>query len=359
MTSDVPSGPRPHTPAGALAVERRCTLVRVLAGVLVALIVAECAMRPFSTALSNSWRPVVEDDPLEESSKEIRQYFEGIAASHFSSSHARLTGHPWLKDAPVLVLVGDSYVEALHVGDTETLGAQIEQRARGSGHPLNVRQYGWSGASAADYRAAATHIARRWGGAPVLILVNQGDLGRAAFTGATKFVIQVDRTVHVETGDELATIRPDGFADWILRRSTLAYVAGRRFLELRSTSSPIVNASEFTSQLGSEAEMVRISMRELRRAYGDTLLLVYVPEIPIDGTTSDRSAEKMFLETCDTVHVACLSEASPLLAVTATSRFVRGFPNTRPGFGHINSFGYSLIAEDVWRRTSLLRKVAH
>ena len=79
--------------------------IGALQGVFLALIVAECALRPFSSALSNTWRPAIEDDPSEGRVKEIRQYFEGIAVSHFSSSHARLTGHPWSKDASILALL--------------------------------------------------------------------------------------------------------------------------------------------------------------------------------------------------------------------------------------------------------------
>ena len=335
---------------------RRSALFRMLAGVFFALIAAECALRPFSSALSNTWRPLTEDDPSEGRAKEIRQYYEGIAASHFSSSHARLTGHPWVKDAATLVLIGDSYVEATHVDDTETLGAKIEVLARRSGHPLNVRQYGWSGAGAATYVAVAPAIAQRWGAAPIVILANHGDLGSEAFVGATRLVIEADRTVHVEVHDELEAVRPQGIVDWILRRSTLAYVLARRMLELRSDSIPVVAVSSAPSQLFSEAAFIRISIRELKRAYSNRLLIVYIPETRIDGTIVDLSDEAAFLSACETLDVACLSERSTLEAAVQSSRLVRGFPNTLPGVGHINALGYSLIAEDVWKRALMARR---
>src|SRR6185503_19100426 len=104
-----------------------------LLGVLAALAVAEAALRPWASA----WR----EKPYDQAA-EVRQYYEGVAVAHYAADGERLTANPPLPDAPHLLILGDSHVEAMQVGDADTMGAILERRARSAGRPLNVHQYG-------------------------------------------------------------------------------------------------------------------------------------------------------------------------------------------------------------------------
>src|SRR5688572_17577841 len=119
-------------------------------GALAAILALQLALMPISTGVHRDWEAIARDS-LAGPVVVQRWYFEGIATSHFSASGARLTGNPPLAGASVGVVLGDSYVEARQLPDRATIGSHVEQLARGAGQPLNIRQYGFSGASAAKH----------------------------------------------------------------------------------------------------------------------------------------------------------------------------------------------------------------
>src|SRR4051812_21260617 len=106
----------------------------------------------------------------------LRQLDEGIAEASFSMGGARLTGNQELSNAPTVVLLGDSYVVAREVGDAQTTGAWIERLARSDGWKVNVRQYGWRGATPAQYIASAPDVIGRWRPEQVVVLLSIDDL---------------------------------------------------------------------------------------------------------------------------------------------------------------------------------------
>ena len=91
-----------------------------------------------------------------------RQLEEGVATSHFSDAGARLTGNTPIQSGNTAIILGDSYVVAEQVEDDQTMGAGLERLARENGVPLDVRQYGWSGASPAQYLYVAPSIRGHW-----------------------------------------------------------------------------------------------------------------------------------------------------------------------------------------------------
>src|SRR5437016_3273996 len=110
------------------------------------MLVAEGVLRLFVTA-GLPPLPAVVADTVDEPAIVSRQIEEGIATATFSPGGARLTGIAQLPGARNVVIVGNSYVVAREVSDSNTMGAQLEQIARAHGVRLNVRQYGWRGAS--------------------------------------------------------------------------------------------------------------------------------------------------------------------------------------------------------------------
>lgn len=98
---------------------------------------------------------------------EIRQYSEGISVSHYASQDPpplnwRLTGNKHIEGAPVLLIVGDSYIAAHQVNDEQTMGSLIERWSRSDDFALNVRQYGVPGGSISAYAGYAEPLLGRW-----------------------------------------------------------------------------------------------------------------------------------------------------------------------------------------------------
>ena len=330
---------------------RVVSALKILFGIGLSLLIAEVALRPFSSALSNRWLSIAQDDPKAKTSKEIRQYSEGVATCHFSMSRARLTGNAWIDGAPTVVLVGDSHVEAMHVRDEETLGAQLEDLARAANIPLNVRQYGWPGANPSTYVAVAADINRRWATPEVLVLLNDGDLGASAFADPSRFEVQVNGAVKAIFEDNLGSYRMRGPADWILRHSSLAYQLGRVALEVRGTHTATASVSERAPS--NEESLIDIEVQQLKIAYGDRATVVYAPAMMPGNDTEGTQKEAALLRACEREKLRCFSEVPVLLAGQQTySRFAHGAANMPPGQGHLNAMGYRLVAEDVWQRAS-------
>ncbi len=125
-----------------------------------------------------------------------RQLREGVSVAHFSFAGARLTGNTPIPGAPTVVLLGDSYVVAEAVGDQNTMGSYLERSARSGGVPLNVRQYGWSGASPSQYLLVGDAVLRRWNPADVVIAVSDNDFDyHALYEGTPRLRVNAAGTL--------------------------------------------------------------------------------------------------------------------------------------------------------------------
>src|SRR5690349_8006821 len=134
---------------------------------------------------------------------EIRSFGEGMAASHFLDTGERLTGNPVLSGSDSIVLLGNSFVEALQVPDGSTMGAVLERIARAANHPLNVHQYGWSGESLAQYLRLAGFI-NGMNASRVVVLVHKYDLCATPLSPSPKGLsvsIGPDLSVTIHAGN--------------------------------------------------------------------------------------------------------------------------------------------------------------
>src|SRR5437868_738708 len=151
-------------------------LLSSIFGVLTALAVLELGLRPLATAdLPPLARPAA--DTLGAAVITSRQLEEGIAEAHFSSAGARLTGNPVVAGGPVIVILGDSHVMAREISDDQTMGAWVERLARSDHYFLNVRQYGWRGASPPQYLLVARDVLEKWRPTEVVVVLDGDDLG--------------------------------------------------------------------------------------------------------------------------------------------------------------------------------------
>src|SRR5262249_52960194 len=106
---------------------------------------------------------------------EIRNFREGVATAHFLANGLRLTGNPQIADAPSVLIVGDSHVEAFQVEDRQTMGSVLERRLRAEGKSWNALQYGWSGADGPDYVYAASLLQEKFPTQHIFLIMNDGD----------------------------------------------------------------------------------------------------------------------------------------------------------------------------------------
>ena len=85
------------------------------------------------------------------------------------------------------------------------MGAWVERLARNDLQPVNVRQYGWRGASPPQYLLAAHDVLARWNPTQVVIVLDGDDLGADPLNRRfPRMRILADDSVEIVTDPEMS-----------------------------------------------------------------------------------------------------------------------------------------------------------
>lgn len=321
-------------------------------GVVAGLMLFEFGLRPLATAeLPPVARPAV--DALDSPVITTRQLEEGIAESSFSSAGARLTGNPPLDGASVVVVLGDSHVVAREIRDGGTMGAWVERQARRDGYDVNVRQYGWRGASPPQYLLVARDVLQRWHPLQIVVILDGDDLGadplnrrfprmRIGTDDSVEIVQSPDSSVDTSAPRQLSTL------------ATLSRIRWRHVLERApKTWRMFLNAPAEVRGPAPTAAMIaavpRAAVKALAKAYGPGLLVVYTADVRVTGGERADEGEERLLAACEEQHVRCVSMRQTMLAARREGHVVRGFPTTTLGVGHLNAKGHELVGRAIWK----------
>ena len=319
-------------------------------GVLSAGLLFELGLRPF---VADAFHPGA--SPV----RTIRNYYEGLAVAHFEPDGLgqignRLTGNAPQSGAPEGLIVGDSHVVAYSVRDQDTMGAVVERLSRASGQPLNVRQYGWHGANAPAFLAAADSLLRSRNPAWVAVVLNSYNIGVNAliFSSDWRMEVASDYSVRLIHGPYPGrSALHETLLQWT-GRSALALAVWHRLGLIRSRlaleSAAADTSEQQDARLDEEAARVpHATVLALKMAYGTRLIIVYAPPIGHD-TVEPVEAELRGL--CADQGVAFVSVWEALARDrNEHHRLSRGFHNTAPGVGHFNATGHRIIGEEIWR----------
>jgi hypothetical protein len=326
-------------------------LVRSVAGILAAALLFELGLRPFVAGWNQSEGPV----------RTIRNYYEGFSVAHFEPDGLgtygnRLTGNPRLADALEGLILGDSHVVAEAVRDQETMGAVVERLSRDSGHPLNVRQYGWTSANAPTYLASAEPLLHARNPAWVVVILNAANIGPYALTTTQNWRMEIASDGSFRLIDMRAPPAVSRMQDVRreIGRSALALALWRRMAVIRNA---VINQENFATtpaphdaRLAQEAARVpRATVLGLKKAYGPRLIIVYIPYFPSARYDTAEPLEQETLSLCAEQGVACLSTRAAMTRERYLHGLLsRGFHNTAPGAGHFNATGHRIIGEEIW-----------
>lgn len=328
--------------------------IRAGSGVAFALAVLELALRPLSTP---NLPPIAEPraDSIGSLAVETRQLEEGIGTSHFSLAGARLTGNAAIPDAATIVILGDSHVVAREISDDETMGAWVERLARKDLHLVNVRQYGWRGASPPQYLLVANDVLARWNPAQVVVVLDGDDLGADPLNRRfPRMRILPNDSVEIVSDPEHT--KPSG-TDHYSTLATLARIRWQQVVERAPKSvrywlnarverrGPQPDAAEI-------AAVPRAEVKALARAFGSRLLIVYTADVRATGGEKMDPGEERLLDACAAQQVRCISMRSLMLAARRNGIVVRGFSTTTLGVGHLNAKGHELVGRTIWSELS-------
>lgn len=337
---------------------RALTSLTTVLGAAVALCLLELGLRllaspdpiPRPRILADSLRlPVVARGQIE----------EGVAVSHYSAAGARETGNPPADQGVTVVILGDSYVLAREVTDKETMGSQLERTARANGVPLDVRQYGWSGASPAQYLLVAHDVLTRWHPRRVMIPLAENDFDMESLRKAwPRFRVDNRGNARI-VGGPIDTVTPPAYPSslWMLaqhRWSLLRRRAPRwaRVSVVDPTGAPTTQALLDSGPPPDTAEVRALPdavVRALAKSYGHSLTLIYMAEVGVAGGVDPSPAETRFLHACLADGVSCVSTRADMLQARRDGIVAHGVSTITIGHGHLNPRGHVVIAASMWK----------
>ncbi len=298
----------------------------------------------------------------------IKQYDEGVSSASFAWDNARLTDNPVIPGAAYGLIVGDSYVQALQLNDGQTVGSILERRLRQSGDRINIRQYGWPGASAPMYCYMSANLLAKWSPSWVLVMLSDNDMTVAAVKAdhPVQFSFRRDGTValagHPEPESTMfnrpslpgSRWAPPSVLDKVFEHSGLYSNLKKRVHQVVRSAGAVPGAGQPSHESGGgrdnaweTAERVPgTSVHMLKRAFGTRLIIGF------DRNGDDqrsRHVEDLVFQACRQDGVRCLDMYSSIKARGQQDhRFVRGFAATSPETGHYNSFGHQVLADVLY-----------
>jgi len=271
---------------------------------------------------------------------ERRQLTEGFARATFSFDGRRLTGNGELKDAPNVLLLGDSHVEGLQVNDSDTMGSVLERLLRSSVGPANVVAYGFGGAAAPQFCSIAEQTLARWHPARVIVYLDSRNIGSSVLSGPVRFITTADGRLLLARSPGTHKSLVPSLLSALAKRSSLVYLAWERWKAMPSLlPSPSSKTSASKGLDPPFAYTAFLSVKALQDSYGSRLLIAYDP---MDRSKSENSLlEREFLKACHQLQANCIDVADTL----AKEPMPRGFSNTAPNTGHYNAAGHRRLAE--------------
>ena len=282
---------------------------------------------------------------------------EGAAKGHWDEHgvrRSRTSGGS--NERPILVL-GDSFTEALQVDDAAVYTAQVEQLISKAGIARRVINVSKSGNSLADYVANAAHYRQLFD--PIWTVVQIGDLDcvQEAWdgSGASFMMDPVEKSLRIKKASYL-----DPRDRGLLR--TLAYEASihsalfayslKRSQDLKEwwlAEPPMFNASGAKPR-GRITERkdypIEGELEMLRGAYSDRLTILYTTPFyspTLSQPASEVDARLKAFARSKRISVIWLSDMYKRMAEENAA--ANGFANTRPFKGHWNETGHKEIAE--------------
>jgi hypothetical protein len=306
---------------------------RTPAGVLFAFVVFEVLLRQLTFGhitldqrVGWMWR----------STTVVHRLGEGWGVSHWRDDETRAHAAAGA-NAPRILVVGDSFVEALQVGDDEVFSGRMSS--------VNALNIGQSGHSAADYVVFAADYRERYRPAWTVVELAPPDLAEDAFNPAkTHFDSGLNPHVIIMAD---AGGRITGKLKPIRRRSDLIDCAMTRLHEYGDGARmpPLFRAADEETRPVENASVrmnwpVAAEIARLRNAYSDRLTFLFVP----DFFAEPSRVEEVFISECRNHALSCVNMRTVFDDFRRRGDAPFGFPNSKFGEGHLNARGHAAAA---------------
>lgn len=298
-------------------------LAKAAAGVLLVLAGFEITVRLF--ALSTDRRFVV--DPVlgrvVAAGSVVRWGSEGWGTTHFTANGEIATPH---SGGPNVVVLGDSHTEAFQVDDDRKFVSLAERQLWQRGRRLDLRNFGRSGGSMADFVWLTRRLRERLRPAAFVIQLEEYDFDHRAFDSSRPnfFAWRPGGRIELDHAAVLAGSKPPGIA-------MLGYAEHR----LQQIFSKPAGAPVHGGAGGS----VTLQAELLREAAGSVpVILLLLPYSPY------ASNSETFATLRHVLPWPYVDPSTEFLASRERGRDPRTFFNEVPAGAHLNRDGHAIVA---------------
>jgi lysophospholipase L1-like esterase len=280
---------------------------------------------------------------------------EGYGVTHYLSNGEIYT--PFSTGLSVVVL-GDSFTEATQVNDNQKFVSITEEILHQRGLSINLHNLGMSGRDIADYVYLANYIRTTYSPKVVVIQVSPSDFIDAFNSSRPNyFLFEIN---------QLKLIHQDNYFHLDIQNIIRNFGLGSLFIyrfkntldDLRFGNKYNVNAlntSQTSTSMPKQSDSMKhqyviMEIRALEKAYPDSQILFLVipnlPEINGDSVLWFNLEDNWLVN-----ELNMYSKGSVVYPVynfqklyESQNKFPRGFFNTIPNYGHLNSFGHDAVA---------------
>lgn len=336
-------------------------LVRIALGGLLAVLVAEAGVRGFydlQGGYDNVLGPHIAPG-------KVRYGLEGMGTSQWVERGLRRASAPdpsW----PSILVLGDSYTEALGVDDDDVFTHRLERKLRAQGSSAQVLNAGRAGSSLADYIALAPRYREWFSPRWTVVQLRAADLTTEPWRIRPSYArFARGRGAELEVRPAvIAQHSPLWFSILKLRQKsmlvTLGLIRVNDFTTAARAEPPLFRGgdpapSPRNSETDPSSAPVAEELALLVRAYDGRVTIAYLPEFDPQAPSRTDPTERIVQAVCDTQRISCLNlrRHYPNFATSGVSPF--GFPNSAYNFGHMNELGHHALAEDLEREISRLQ----
>jgi lysophospholipase L1-like esterase len=263
---------------------------------------------------------------------------EGFGVTHFLAGGEIRT--PFQQGRSVVVL-GDSYTQALQVQDEQKYVSVAEQILHERGLAADLHNLGDAGRSLADYVYAAPYVIETYAPQVVVVQISAGDFAEALRPGSeNRFALAEDGSaalVHTPKNPHL-------FWQNLLRSSGLFSLLADRVLQMQKAPA---QASKPAQESGA-AVGVAAQIAVLQAAYPDIplcfLLIPATPKIEAGQVTWYSPGDIYIVQQLAAHENTCLVyPVAEFEELYQQGIFPTGFFNTLPAKGHLNPAGHRAL----------------
>lgn len=294
---------------------------------------------------------------------------EGAGISHWLDHGIRDNGNPFpARGRPTVLMLGDSFLESLHVNDLETMTSLAERELYRSDWPIRILNAGHSERSVADYIELAPRYRQVFRPDWVLVLVRDPDFLGDAWLPHRRHFVQKGQALTVSGDDPNAPVPlpPSGLDLFLIElpyRLELGnlwnlYIT-RKYDWLRrwEAQPPLFQASQPTPEPPSPPKRpLEQELLALAQAYQGRLSLLYLPAFAAPQGKLGSSVQARIGELCRIHGIDYVDLGEQFTDLVQQGHAPFGFPNTRYNDGHLNPRGHAAVSRALIRALQRLHQ---